>query len=39
MSTHKVPVLVSQYAENLFTAKVVDGPELDAAAMTSADAF
>ncbi len=39
MTNVKVPVLVSKYAENLFTARVVDGPEADAAGATASEAF
>ena len=30
MTSVKVPVLISKYAEDLFTARVIDGPEADA---------
>lgn len=35
MTSVKVPVLVSKYAEDLFTAKVVDGPEADASGVSA----
>lgn len=39
MTSVKVPVLVSCYAEELYTARVVDGPEADATGATAAEAF
>ena len=39
MTSVKVPVLVSKYAEDLFTARVIDGPEADATGATAAESF
>ena len=39
MSAVKVPVLVSKYADDLFTARVIDGPEADASGVTAAESF
>ena len=33
----KIPVLVSQYAESFFTARVIDGPSADAAGHTASE--
>ena len=35
MTSVKVPVLVSKYAEDLFTARVIDGPEADATGVSA----
>ncbi|MGB7344508.1 MAG: AAA family ATPase [Pirellulaceae bacterium] len=39
MKTHKVPVLISCYDDDVYVARVVDGPELSAAATSAGDAF
>lgn len=39
MTSVKVPVLVSKYAEDLFTARVIDGPEADAVGVSAAESF
>ncbi len=39
MSSIKVPVLLTRYSEQLFTARVVDGPAADAAARTATEAM
>jgi ATP-dependent Clp protease ATP-binding subunit ClpC len=39
MTSVKVPVLVSKYAEDLFTARVVDGPEADASGVSASDSL
>lgn len=39
MSSHSVPVLVSQWTENLHTALVLDGPASQSCATSSAEAF
>lgn len=39
MTTHKIPVLVSRYADGIYTALVVDGPETDAVGQTPSEAF
>lgn len=39
MTSIKVPVLITRYADDLFTARVIDGPEADAAAPAAAEAF
>ncbi len=39
MSSIKVPVLVTRYGEDVYTARVVDGPEADATASTGTEAL
>ncbi len=39
MSSIKVPVLITRYADDMYRACVVDGPPADSAAATAADAF
>lgn len=39
MSVVKIPVLISRYADNLFVARVVDGPSADICAPTASEAF
>ncbi len=39
MSRIKVPVLVTKYAADLYTARVVDGPEADAAGRTASESY
>jgi ATP-dependent Clp protease ATP-binding subunit ClpC len=39
MTGVKVPVLVSKYAEDVFTARVIDGPHADVAGVTAAAAL
>ncbi len=39
MTSVKVPVLVTKYAEDIFTARVVDGPDADAAGTSASEAF
>ncbi len=39
MTSVKVPVLVSKYAEDLFTARVVDGPEADASGVSASESL
>ena len=39
MSSIKVPVLLTRYSEQLYTARVVDGPQADVAASTAAEAM
>lgn len=39
MTSVKVPVLVSKYADDLYTARVIDGPEADATGPTAAESF
>lgn len=39
MTSVKVPVLVSKYAEDLFTARVVDGPEADAMGVSASESL
>ncbi len=39
MTSVKVPVLISKYADDLYTSRVVDGPEADACGTTAAESF
>ncbi|MFK8111262.1 MAG: AAA family ATPase [Rubripirellula sp.] len=39
MTSVKVPVLISKYAEAVFTARVIDGPEADASGTTAAESL
>lgn len=39
MTSVKVPVLVSMYAESVFTARVIDGPEADATGTTATESL
>ena len=39
MTSVKVPVLVSRYADDLFTARVIDGPSADAVGTNAAESF
>jgi ATP-dependent Clp protease ATP-binding subunit ClpC len=39
MSSHTVPVLLSRYGDDIFTARVIDGPQVTACATTAAEAF
>ena len=39
MKSVKVPVLITKYADQLFTSRVIDGPEADACGSTMAESF
>ncbi len=39
MTSHTVPVLLSRYHDDVFTARVIDGPQVSAGATTAAEAF
>ena len=39
MTSHRVPVLVSRYADEVFVAHVIDGPEASAGGATASESF